>query len=424
MSPRPDQTEAQTHPPATPADDLGFDLPPPAKFSKTRIVATVLVAAGVLGAAFVAAYLPRRSARTDLEEEVKTTQGSALRVDVIAPKILSSDRALLLPGSIRPLQETVMYPRVSGYARKWLVDIGDKVKQDQVLAEIETPELDMELAQAQAQLAQAQAGLQQAQATRDLSKSLLDRSKQLVPEGVATQQELDQRQGQANIDAASVTVAQATIRAQQANIQRLRNLKAFAKLTAPFAGTITSRTIEIGALVSAGNGTPLFSIAATDPVRVFVAVPQDVAPSVKLNAPARVTLREFAGQPFEGTIVRTSGALDPVTRTMNTQVNVPNPDGKLLIGMYAEVSLTLPTPHKIFEVPATALYSDSQGLRIAVVTPENKIHFVPITIERDTGATLHISTGIDENVRVVKLASAELTEGTAVEVLVPPPPPS
>ncbi|AKT41781.1 efflux RND transporter periplasmic adaptor subunit [Chondromyces crocatus] len=421
MTPRDEHPAAETHPPVQPADDLGFDLPAPAIVTPIRLIAVGLIAVGVLGAAFATAYLPRRSARIALEQGVKAQEGAALRVEVLTPKVLSSDRAMLLPGSVQPLEETVIYPRVSGYVRKWLVDIGDKVTEGQLLAEVDTPELDMELAQARAQLAQASAGLVKAQASRDLSKSLLKRYQALVPEGVASQQELDQRQGQASVDEASVTVAQATIAAQNANIQRLRDLKAFARLVAPFAGTVTSRTIERGALVTAGNGTPLFRIAATDPVRVFVGIPQDVAPSVKVSAPAEIKVREFPGQPFQGTVARTSGALDAATRTMNTEVRVPNPDGKLLVGMYAEASLTLPSPHRVLEVPATALYSDSRGLRVAIVTAENTIHFTPITVERDTGATLQIATGLEESDRVVKLANAELSEGMAVEILSPNP---
>ncbi|WP_438000036.1 efflux RND transporter periplasmic adaptor subunit [Sorangium sp. So ce185] len=408
---------AQTPPPGPPADDLGFDLPPPAAMTRTRGLALGVGLAVALGAAFAAAYLPRRSARAALEEGVRAAEGAAPRVVVVSPQPVSSDRALVLPGSIQPLEETVVYPRVSGYVRKWSADIGDKVEEGQVLAEIDTPELDQELAQARAQLVQANAGLVQAQANRDLSRSSVQRYQQLVPAGVAPQEELEQRQGQAHVAEASVTVAQAAIAAQQANIQRILDLKKFAKIAAPFAGTVTSRTIDRGALVTAGNGTPLFRIAATDPVRVFVGVPQDVAPSVRIDAPAKVTVREFAGQPFQGTIARTAGALDAATRTMNTEVRVPNPDGRLLAGMYAEVALTLPTPHRVLEIPATALYNDAKGLRVAVVDPGGKIRFAPITVERDTGATIHVSTGLDGSERIVKLASAELTDGMAVEVL-------
>ncbi len=416
MSP-PDPALAPAPPPGLPADDLGFDLPPPAAMTRTRGVALGVGLVVVLGAAFAAAYLPRRSARAALEEGVRATEGAAPRVVVVAPQPVSSDRALALPGSIQPLEETVVYPRVSGYVRRWTADLGDKVEEGQVLAEIDTPELDQELAQARAQLVQASAGLVQAQASRDLSRSSVKRYEQLVPAGVAPQEELEERQGQAHVAEAGVTVAQAAITAQKASIQRLLDLKKFAKIAAPFAGTVTSRTIERGALVTAGNGTPLFRISATDPVRVFVGVPQDVAPSVRVDAPAKVTVREFAAQPFQGTIARTAGALDAATRTMNTEVRVPNPDGRLLAGMYAEVALTLSTPHRVLEIPATALYNDAKGLRVAVVEAGGKIRFVPITVERDTGATIQVSTGLDGSERIVKLASAELTDGMAVEVV-------
>lgn len=412
------QTPSETHAPQErPHDDLGFDLPPPAVLTKGRAVALSAIVIVALGGAFAAAYLPRRSARAALEENVKAREGAAPRIEVVAPKEVSSNQALVLPGSILPLEETVVYPRVSGYVRKWSADIGDKVEEGQVLAEIDTPEIDQNLAQARAELAKAQAGLVQAQAGRDLSASNLVRYEQLVPAGVATQQDLEQRRGQAEVDKAGVTAAQAMITAQHANIQGLRDLKAFAKILAPFSGTVISRSIERGALVTGGNGTPLYRIAATDPVRVFVGVPQGAAPSVRTNVPAQVTVREFAGQVFQGTIARTAGALDPASRTLNTEVRVPNPDGKLLVGMFAQVALTLPTPHAVLEVPATSLYSDAQGVRVAVVDAESKVRFVPVVIERDTGATIHIATGIQASDRVVKLASAELSDGMVVEVV-------
>ncbi|MDI3291302.1 efflux RND transporter periplasmic adaptor subunit [Polyangium sp. 15x6] len=422
MSPNESHSIPESHSTPKP-DDLGFDLPQPATLSRTQVFAACTALVLVLGGVFAVTYLPRRSARAALEAGVKAAETTAPRVEVLTPKATSSDRSLVLPGSIRPLEETVVYPRVSGYVRKWNVDIGDKVTEGQVLAEIDTPELDRELMQANAELTQAKAALVRAEASRDLSKSNLARYEKLVPAGVASQEDLEQRQGQARVDAAGVTVAQASITSASASIQRIRDLKGFAKIVAPFAGTIVSRSIERGALVSAGNGTPLFRIAATDPVRVFVGIPQDIAPGVKVGAKAVVAVREFAGQNFEGTVARTSGALDAATRTMNTEVRVPNPDNKLLSGMYAEVSLTLPLPHRVLEVPATALYNDAKGLRVAVVDAENKIRFAPITVERDTGATILISTGLDGSERVVKLANVQLVEGTTVEILLPAPPP-
>ncbi|MEP7053547.1 MAG: efflux RND transporter periplasmic adaptor subunit, partial [Pseudomonadota bacterium] len=190
----------------------------------------------------------------------------------------------------------------------------------------------------------------------------------------------------------------------------------FSHVTAPFAGTVTSRTTERGSLVSAGNATPLFKVASVDPVRVLVQVPQDVASGVKTGLDAKVTTREYPNRAFLGKVAHTSGALDSNTRTMLTEVRVPNPNNELLSGMYAEVALTLPSAHQVFEIPATALLNDARGLRVAIVDAENTLRLVPIAIERDTGATVQIASGITADARVVKLASADMTDGKRVQV--------
>jgi membrane fusion protein (multidrug efflux system) len=397
-------------------DDLGFDLPEPATVSKSRIVTLGVIAIGVLGAAFLFGYLPKHHAQTALVESSKAESEDSLRVEVVTPKTLTSDHAIVLTGSIRALEETVIYPRADGYIKAWLVDIGDKVKEGQTLAVIETPELDQQLDQARAQLAQAQAGVLQAAANHEFSKANLERFKQLVPAGVASQQDLDKGQAQSSVDEAGVTVAKAAVNVQEANMRRLSNLKSFANVTAPFAGTITSRTVDRGALVSAGNATPLFKVAATDPARVLIQVPQDVASGIKTDLSAKVSVREFAGRTFDGIVAHSAGALDPGTRTMLVEVRVPNPKNELLAGMYSEVALTLPSSHRVFEVPATALMNDSKGLRVAIVDSDNKLHLQTIAIERDAGATVQVSSGLTGEERIVKIASAELTEGRVVEI--------
>jgi membrane fusion protein, multidrug efflux system len=397
--------------------ELGFDLPPPASVSKARGVAIVFGVLVVLAGAFAFAYLPKRHEDAALAAGTRAADRAELRVAVIAPKVGSSDRALSLPGSVQPLEETVLYARASGYIRKWYVDIGDKVKEGALLAEVETPELDQELDQARAQLVQAQAQLVQSKANRELSKANLVRYRSLIPAGVVSQADLDQKQAQAQVDEATVSVSDAAIVAQEANIRRLAQLKSFSRVTAPFAGTITQRWVENGALVTAGNGQPLYKIAAMDPARVFIQVPQDVAPSIRPDISARVTLREYPGRAFEGKISRAAGELDPTTRTMNTEVRVPNGDGAVIAGMYAEVAVTLPAPHRVFELPATALMSDAKGQRVAVVDAESKIHLVPVVLERDTGPTIEIASGLTGTERVAKLASAAFTEGRSVEVI-------
>src|SRR5580693_5645128 len=226
-------------PPIAPGHELGFDLPAPATISRTGTIAAIFGAAILLGSAFAFGYLPRHRERAALEEASVSAGQSALRVDVISAKQGQSDRAVLLPGSVQPLMETVLYARASGFVRRWLVDMGDKVTAGQLLAEIETPELDQELEQARAQLAQAQPTLQRSKASRELANANLQRYQQLTPVGVASQADLDQRQAQAQVDDANVSVAQATIATQQANIRRITQLKEFARVTAPFAGSIT-----------------------------------------------------------------------------------------------------------------------------------------------------------------------------------------
>jgi len=361
-------------------------------------------------------WLPARQERVALAAETEGAQDSALRVQVVLPKPASSTRALVLPGSIRPLQETTVYPRASGYIRKWYRDIGDRVKTDELLATIDMPELEQQLMQAKAQLAQAEASQVQAKASSEYSARNLTRYETLTPAGLTSQQELEKQRAQAEVDAANVGVAKANVDAQRANIERLMQLKSFGRVTAPFAGIVTSRSVETGALVSAGNSTPLFRITATNPVRIFAEVPQNVASAVRIDSTAQVTVREFPGRKFTGIVSRTAGALDSATRTMTTEVRVPNPDNDLLTGMYVEVALSLPTARKTYEIPATALLNDAAGLRVAVVKSDNTVHLVQVGMERDNGATLEIASGLEGVERIIRLVNAEITEGRRVTI--------
>jgi RND family efflux transporter MFP subunit len=412
----PDAPREAAHERHSTKDEIGFELPKPASVSRGRAVLAAAAVAFVLGGAFFFAFLPNRRSRTALSDAAHTEHAALPRVDVVTPKEAGTSRTLRLPATIRPLEETVLYSRADGFVADWKVDIGDKVKADQVLAVLETPELDQQILQAKAQLAQAEASTKQAAANRDFSRSTLDRYKRLAAEGLSTQQDLDEKAAQAQVNLANVDVAAANVGTQKANLARLYKLKSFASVTAPFAGTVTARTVERGALVVAGNSAPLFKIAATDPVRVFVDVPQDMAPSVKIGEPASITVREFPGKVFEGRIARSTGALDQTTRTLSTEIRVPNPDGVLLTGMYVEASLTLPVPHRTFELPATAVSTGANGVRVQVVDGSGLVHFVPVVLDRDLGSTMHVASGLDGTERVLKLASAGLADGTRVEV--------
>ena len=394
------------------ADDLGFELPRPARVSKVTVAIGSIV---VLGALFAVAYLPRRSASAKLDASSSSNSAALPRVEVIAATEVKTDHALALPATVSALEQTTIFPRVSGYVREWKVDLGDHVTAGQSLATIDTPETDANLAQARANVAQANAALAQAKAHADFSKGNAARYQALGDQKLVATQTVEENQTQAGTDQANVEAAQAAIVAAQANVRQLVDQKAFANVTAPFAGVITSRTIDRGALVSAGNTTPLFTVASIDPVRVFVQVPQSVAPSVKADVAVDITAREYPSRKFTGKVTRTAGALDPTARTMTTEVRVPNPDGALLPGMYETASLSLPQPQRTLEIPSTALYSDAEGVRVAVVA-EGKIHFAPVAIERDTGATIQISTGLRGDEKIVKVAVPSLTEGEAVEV--------
>ncbi|MET0340576.1 MAG: efflux RND transporter periplasmic adaptor subunit [Polyangiales bacterium] len=393
--------------------ELGFALPRPAAITKSR--ATLFGAAVLLLCAggFLAGYVPRRGQQSALAEQVRTRSETAPSVEVLRPERVDDDAEITLPASLQPLSATVIYARAQGYVKAWKVDLGDRVQAGQVLAEIETPELDQQLDQARAELQQAEAKRLQARANRDLANTSLARYKALRPAGVTSQQELDQRSAQALVDEANVAAAEAAVAVQRANLRRLAQLKAFAAVTAPFAGLITVRNIDVGALVAAGNGTPLFSIAATDPVRVLADVPQDVATSVRVDMKAGVRVREYPGRRFEGQVSRVAGALDPSTRTMRTEVRVANPEHLLLTGMYADVSLPLARAHAVFELPATSLITDQNGVRVAVVEGD-QLHLRKVVIDRDLGATVHVASGLRGDEQVVRLGSGTLVDGQRV----------
>jgi len=403
-------------PPATgPTSDLGFDLPAPPKVSRARVMLVMFGLLACVGAAFVAGYLPREAAQAELEENTPKA-GELLHVAVLPPKLLRKESEIVLPGSVEPLADTMLYPQANGYVKRFLVDIGAHVKEGQLLAEIETPALDQELDQAKAALVQAEATVKQTEAARDYSSTSLKRYEVLKPSGVASQQELDQRQSESLVSESNVAAANAAVSVQRANIRRLVKLLEFSRVVAPFDGIITMRSIDKGTLVTSGNTTPMFRLVATDPVRVFVQVPQDVAPTVSVGSTAEVTVREFPNRVFEGEVKHTAGALDMTTRTMTTEVRVPNPNDELLTGMYSNVSFKLKSPHTIYEVPGTALYNDSQGLRLATVDAQDHIRFVKVTIDRDLGSTLQISSGLSGDERIVRLANASLTEGAQVRL--------
>lgn len=403
--------------PVSDPPELGFSLPPPAHFRRGRLVAFSLTALVIAAVAFALAFFPRRAERAALARAAADAGHAPRRVTVVVPKPLTEGHRVVLTGNVQPLEEATINARATGYVRRWLVDMGAHVEAGTVLAVIDTPEVDQELLQAQAALAQAEARREQARATREFSKSTFERTRKLTQVGVAAQQELEASEAQSQVGVADLAVAEADVAAQRANIRRLQEVKRFSRVTAPFAGTITSRAVERGDLIAPGTSAPLFRLAATDTVRIFVQVPQSVAPSVTPGLRARVGIREYPGRQFEAAVARTSGALDPGSRTLSAEIRVANREGTLLTGMYAEVELELKLPHRVFELSSTTLLSDARGLRMAIVNPQGKIELRQVTLERDLGPTVQVASGLDGSEKVVQIASADLTDGEPVAIV-------
>lgn len=391
-------------------------LPAAPVVPRGRVVAASVGAVAVLAALFVAGWLPHRARAAEAAAASAAHTGGPRRVEVVKPRAAGASSALALPGSVEALRETGIWARASGYVRKWHVDIGDHVEKGQALCDLDTPELDQELAQADAERASKQASLEQARAGMTFSTAQAKRFEALAPQGLASQQDLDDKRSKAAVDQAMVRAAEAALRSTEANGRRLAELRSFARVVAPFDGIITARNVEEGTLVTAGTsgGQGLFRLAATSVVRVFVQIPQELAPSVRAGMAAKVRAREFPARAFEGQVTRTAGALDPASRTLRTEIQIPNPDGTLLAGMYAQATLELPAPHRALLVPSTAILADAKGTRVAVVGDDGKLRLVPVQIERDTGSETAIVGGLAGDERVVTNPGEDTVEGALV----------
>jgi RND family efflux transporter MFP subunit len=337
------------------------------------------------------------------------------RVTVIRAERSVTASDLVLPGSVQPLQETPVYARANGYVRLWLVDIGAHVRKDQVLVQLDVPDIDEELRQAQAMANQTRAGIAQAKTQLELARTTNARYGALGPSGVVSQQEVDQYQAGYDAQQSNVVAADATHGSALANVRRLEDLKAFGVIVAPFDGVVTQRTAEIGQLVTSGTsmGQPLFKVAEVDTVRVFVNVPQLYAPDIGVGMDAPTTVRERPGRTFAGKVARTADELDTETRTLLTEVDIPNHDGALIAGMYGRITFHMTGLGQLLLVPSTAVLIDAQGTRAALVRG-GAISWRKVEIEKDLGDKVAISTGLTEGDVLVAAPSDRLVEGMRV----------
>jgi RND family efflux transporter MFP subunit len=327
---------------------------------------------------------------------------------------------ITLPGTTRAFAAANIYARATGYISRREADIGDRVKAGQLLAEITAPELDHQIAQAEATLAQLKAALQQAQANRDLSNVTWGRDKPLVEKGWVTPQQGDTDRLNLAAQEAAVAVAQANIKQQEAQLQVLHQQKAYQSVVAPFDGVVTQRNIDVGDLVQADatSGTFMFTLMHTDVIRVQVYVPQDAAFGLAPGVDASVRIPEMPGRAFPGTVTRLANALQPGSRTLLTEIDVPNPDGALTAGSYCQVDLKIPRKTPSLIVPASAVIFNQDGLSVAVA--ENGVaHIRRITAVRDFGTTIEVTDGVREGEQVILNPSVDLAEGQKVQSRAP-----
>jgi RND family efflux transporter MFP subunit len=363
-------------------------------FLLAAVIAILLVVFGIL---------PRIQARTALRQE--TDRMAVPTVAVVQPKRSAPAQEIILPANVQAFADAPIYARTNGYLKRWYVDIGSRVKQGQLLAEIDTPEVDQQLRQARADLATAQANL-------NLSKITADRYAGLLKTDSVSKQESDNAAG-------DYAAKQAALQSGQANVKRLEETLAFQKIYAPFSGVITARNTDVGALINSGSGgtaNELFHIAQPDKLRVYVSVPQIYSQAAKPGITADLTLAEFPGRRFQGKLVRTANAIDPVSRTLLVEISVDNPTGQLFTGSYAEVHFKLPTPASSLILPVNTLLFRSEGLRVAIVGEGQKVELKQITLGHDFGSEVEVVAGLSGNESVIVNPPDSVVDGEAVRI--------
>jgi len=396
------------------------------------VLALLVVALSVAG--FFLGYLPRQRREMVLAAESKADSRSLPLVNMQTVRRSEATNALVLPGNIQAVTEAPVLARASGYIRKRSADIGDRVQAAQVLAEIEAPELDQQIRQATATLdqsrsnvEQAAAALEQGRSNANLARVTAQRWANLVAKGVVSRQENDTYQAQyeaqqANVQALDKAVAasRSNASAAEANLSRLNQLKDYLTVRAPFAGVITVRNVDVGVLVNEGN-TLLYRIAQTEQLRTYLNVPQSDAGSVRAGQQATIEIPDLPGRKFAGIVSRTANALDPSSRTLLVEVQVPNPSGILMPGMYAQVHLVVPRTNPPLVIPGDTLVVRSDGPQVAVIGPGDRVHFTRIQLGRDFGDRLEVLAGLQEGQRLVVNPSDAIREGVQVKIAAPTP---
>jgi len=377
--------------------------------------------------------VPRVRNQRELAIAAQTAQSAAPEVYVIRPES-ASGADVSLAATTQAIQDSIIYARTSGYLSKRYVDIGDSVKAGQLLAEIASPEIDQQLRQGQADLQQSEKNLDLQKANLDLARATMGRYEAADAEGAVAKQAVDQSVSAYRTAQAAVAAAEANVQSNRANVQRLQELTSWQRVLAPFSGAVIQRNVDVGALITAGspvNNTAaapssvtggangLFEIAQIDSLRVFVNVPQVYAPNVKIGLPVHIAVRGQLGQPVVGKVTRTASAIDPGTRTLLTQVDIPNQAYRLLPGMFVYVTFKIAPSGTHWRVPASAVIFNAQGTRVAIVGAGNTLRFQEVVLGRDFGTSIDIQAGLRGDETIVKQPTVSLQEGQRVTPIEP-----
>lgn len=397
------------HEPTAHGGEEGQRPPKVSRGSVVLLAVVVLLIAAVIG---VIGVLRRVHANTDLEQYTRSTSAPPVALEL--PVLQKSAQEIVIPGNMQAFTQAPIYARTTGYVKAWYHDIGSHVRKGDLLAVIETPELDQQLSQAKADLATAQANA-------SLAKVTSERYQDLISKNAVSQQDTDNAQAQLRARNTEVTSA-------EANVQRLQELQSFERITAPFDGVVTARNVDIGQLIGASGSTgvttggaaaarEIFDISAIGTLRVFINIPQVQAPDAKPGTIATLTLPQYPGKTFQGKLVRSSNAVDPNTRTLLAEIDVDNRSGELLPGSYTEVHLHTANPQPALVVPISAVILQQDGLHIATVDQNNIAHVVRVIPGRDLGSAMEIVSGLTPGQPVIMNPPDSLMDGEKVRVV-------
>lgn len=412
VTPAPEAAAPQHHE-SNEADWGEIHRPKVGSITIVGMVAAVLVLALVL-----IGLVPRIHQTHELNADAVDALNAPVMVNIAQPQRAPESTTITVPGTLRPWQEVSVFSRTTGYLKHWYADISNQVKQGELLAEIDAPEVDAQLAQAQASLQQMQGALAKAESDLQIAKLTNERYQAIRSTVGVTQQDLDQKQSDSNAALANREAARANVAAAQSNVKRLSDLKAYEKLYAPFAGVITSRPYDTGSLINADptdvNVRPIYKIAENDVLRAFVNIPQSSALSIQKGMEANVAARERPGHVYVGKVMGTTNYLDQNDRTLLTEIKVPNDDRSLLPGMYVQVTFTMNRIQPPLLVPGPSIVQTSEGSRVAVVI-DGKVHFQKVRLGRDFGNDVEIVEGLKGDEQVIANPGERIAQGVRVK---------